>query len=61
MTKGKEIIKMTIELPDGTVTEQAFIREECGNIFSLEASYVEQEVDVIVSPHNNGVVELEED
>lgn len=61
MREGQEPFNKVIELPDGTTTEQVFIRETAtGNIFSVEASYVEQEAGPVISPYDNGEIVLPE-
>lgn len=61
MRSGQEIFNTVIELPDGSTTEQVFIREtDTGNIFSVEVSYVEQEAGPVISPYDNGEITLPE-
>lgn len=35
-------------------------KEESGGMFAVDSSYLENDVDIVMSPHNNGEVELED-
>ena len=61
MNKAEEVTVVDIELPSGDVVTQCLIREkETGLFFSVDASFVEQEVGPIHSPYGHGIVTLDE-
>ncbi len=56
---GEEVFTSIIKLPNGGETEILFIQEkDTGNLFAVEASYIEQEVGPIMSPYGNGEIIL---
>tara|TARA_Y100001973_G_C5141348_1_gene303096 strand:+ start:415 stop:822 length:408 start_codon:yes stop_codon:yes gene_type:complete len=58
---GEEAKEFTLDI-DGEEIEQVLIRESnSGLYFSVDASYVEQDVDVVISPYRNGAIVLAED
>lgn len=58
---GEEVFTSIIKLPNGGETEILFIQEkDTGNLFAVEASYIEQEVGPIMSPYGNGKIILPE-
>lgn len=59
--KGSEVQHLSMWAKDtGKVEEMVLIREETGLLFAMSTSYVEQSVDVIKSPYNNGTVMLDD-
>lgn len=59
--KGTEVQHLSMWAKDtGEVEEMVLIREANGLLFALSTSYVEQSVDVIKSPYNNGTVMLDD-
>lgn len=59
--KGTEVQHLSMWAKDtGEVEEMVLIREANGLLFAMSTSYVEQSVDVIKSPYNNGTVMLDD-
>lgn len=59
--KGSELQQLSIKANDtGEVEDMVLIREETGLLFAMASSYVEQGVDVVKSPYNNGTVMLDD-
>jgi hypothetical protein len=60
--KAIEISVFNIPLPGGEVLEQVLLKEEpTGLYFTLDASFVEQEVGAIHSPYGHGTIDLDDD
>lgn len=60
--KAEEIKVINVTLPSGDTLELVLLREEeTGLYLAVDASYVEQEVDDIVSPYGHGVLSLSSD
>jgi len=44
---------------DGQTEELVVVREPGGLIFAVDSSYIEQDVDTLISPYNNGPLVFE--
>ena len=57
--QATEVTTATLTLPTGETIEQVIIREAASGLyFSVDASYVEQDIDTLLSPYNNGELTL---
>jgi hypothetical protein len=60
MLHGEEIKTFNLQVEGDQHVEFALVREtETDNLFAVDVSYLEQVVDVLVSPYNNGAILFE--
>ena len=60
MNNETEVMTFKITLESGDEIEQCLLREkDTGLFFSLDASYIEQEVGDVHSPYGHGIVDLD--
>lgn len=60
--QATEVTTATLTLPNGDTIEQVVMREsDTGLYFSVDASYIEQDIDALHSPYGNGELKLPDD
>ena len=59
LVKAKEVTTVTVTDPDtGNAVDVMIFKEETGGMGGVDASYVEQKVGSIISPHDNGMLDF---